>query len=90
MDHELKDVSLIDDLGKALDMPLELSPVVVDAVRDGLEGYGPRVWSSQVVRRIEDDCGEDLRAPGFPEYLVVHEPGGEGAEVEIENRQDHE
>ena len=90
MDHELKDVSLFNELGKALDVPLELSPVVVDAVRDGLERYGPRVWSSQVVKRLEDDCGEDLRAPGFPDYLVDHEPGGEGAEVVIENRQDQE
>jgi 3-hydroxyisobutyrate dehydrogenase len=88
MDHELKDVSLFDQLGKDLDVPLELSPVVVDAVRDGLERYGPRVWSSQVVKRLEDDCGEDLRAPGFPEYLVDHEPGAEGAEVVIANRQD--
>jgi 3-hydroxyisobutyrate dehydrogenase len=90
MDHELKDVSLFDELGKSLDVPLEMSPVVVAAVRDGLERYGPRVWSSQVVKRLEDDCGEDLRAPGFPEYLVDHEPAGEGAEVVIENRQDLE
>ena len=59
------------------------------AVRDGLERYGPRAWSSQVVKRLEDDCGEDLRAPGFPEYLVDHEPGGEGAEVVIANRRDY-
>ena len=90
MDHELKDVSLFDELGKTHDVPLELSPVVVAAVRDGLKRYGPRVWSSQVVKRLEDDCGEDLRAPGFPEYLVDHEPGGEGAEVVIENRRDVE
>ena len=90
MDHELKDVSLFDELGKSLDVPLEMSPVVVAAVRDGLERYGPRVWSSQVVKRLEDDCGEDLRAPGFPEYLVDHEPAGEGSEIVIENRQDLE
>ena len=75
---------------RLFDVPLELSPVVVDAVRNGLESYGPRVWSRQLVKRLEDDCGEDLRAPGFPEYLVDHEPGAEGAEVVIENRQDIE
>ena len=90
MDHEMKDVSLFDDLGKSLEVPLELSPVVVAAVRDGLERYGPRAWSSQVVKRLEDDCGEDLRAPGFPEYLADHEPGGEGAEVVITNRRDRD
>jgi hypothetical protein len=38
-----------------------------------------RAWSSQVVKRLEDDCGEDLRAAGFSGYLVDHEPGDEGA-----------
>jgi len=88
MDLELKDVSLFDALGKSLAVPLELSPVVVAAVRDGLERYGPRAWSSQVVKRLEDDCGVDLRAPGFPDQLVDHEPAGRGAEVVIANRRD--
>ena len=60
------------------------------AASERLEHFGPRVWSSQVVKRLEDDCGEDLRAPGLPEYLVDHEPSGEGAEVVIEHRQDLE
>ncbi len=81
MDHELKDVSLFDQLGQEYGVPLELSPVVVAAVSDGLERYGPRAWSSMVVRRLEDDCGEDLRAPGFPEELIDTEPEQPGAEV---------
>ena len=81
MDHEVKDLSLFDELGKKLDIPLELSPLCVDIMRDGLKRYGPRVWSSTVVKRLEDDCGEDLRAPGFPEYLVDQEPEEPGYEV---------
>jgi 3-hydroxyisobutyrate dehydrogenase len=50
-------------------------------MRDGLAKYGPRVWSSMVVKRLEDACGEDLRAPGFPEYLTDEEPEAAGAEV---------
>jgi 3-hydroxyisobutyrate dehydrogenase len=84
MDHEVKDLSLFDDLGKKLEVPLELSPVCVDIMRDGLKRYGPRVWSSMVVKRLEDDCGEDLRAPGFPEYLVDCEPEEAGNEVKRE------
>ncbi len=86
MDHEVKDLTLFDDLGKELGVPLELSPVCVEIMRDGLKRFGPRVWSSQVVKRLEDDCGTDLRAPGFPECLVDHEPEGEGAEVVVEHR----
>jgi len=34
-----------------------------------------------VVKRLEDDCGIDLRAPGFPEYLGDEEPEQAGAEA---------
>jgi len=71
MDHEVKDLTLFDELGKKYDVPLELSPLCVDIMRDGLKRFGPRVWSSSVVKRLEDDCGVDLRAPGFPEEEVI-------------------
>jgi 3-hydroxyisobutyrate dehydrogenase len=90
MDHEVKDVTLFDDLAKSYDVPVELSPVCVAAMEDGLKRFGPRVWSSQVVKRLEDDCGLDLRAPGFPEYLVDHEPEVEGAEVVVQHRASYE
>jgi 3-hydroxyisobutyrate dehydrogenase len=81
MDHEVKDLTLFDDLGRKYEVPLELSPLAVEIMRDGLARYGPRVWSSMVVKRLEDACGEDLRAPGFPEYLTDEEPEAAGAEV---------
>ena len=81
MDHEVKDVTLFDELGKNLGVPLELSPMVVEIMRDGLKRYGPRAWSSMVVKRLEDACGADLRAPGFPEALVDNEPEQAGIEV---------
>jgi len=81
MDHEVKDLALFDELGKKYDVPLEMSPLAVSIMRDGLAKFGPRVWSSMVVKRLEDACGEDLRAPGFPDELVDHEPESAGAEV---------
>ena len=86
LDHEVKDLTLFDDLGRKYDVPLELSPLAVRIMRDGLARYGPRAWSSMVVRRLEDACGEDLRAPGFPAMLVDHEPEAEGAEVRPTDR----
>ena len=86
MDHEVKDLTLFDELGKKHEVPLELSPLCVAIMRDGLRRYGPRVWSSMVVRRLEDDCGLDLRAPGFPEILVDEEPEGAGTEVKVRGR----
>jgi 3-hydroxyisobutyrate dehydrogenase len=81
MDHEVKDLTLFDELGRKYDIPLEMSPLAVRIMRDGLKKYGPRVWSSMVVKRLEDACNEDLRAPGFPEYLTDTEPEAKGAEV---------
>ena len=86
MDHEVKDLALFDDLGKKHDVPLELSPLCVAIMRDGLKRYGPRAWSSMVVKRLEDDCGIDLRAPGFPDHLVDREPEEAGAEVKVRGR----
>jgi 3-hydroxyisobutyrate dehydrogenase len=86
MDLEVKDLSLFDQLGKDHDVPLELSPLCVEIMKDGLKRYGPRVWSSMVVKRLEDDCGVDLRAPGFPEILTDSEPEQAGAEVVVRGR----
>lgn len=88
MDHEVKDLTLFDALGRDLDVTLELSPLCVEIMKDGLKRYGPRVWSSMVVKRLEDDCSEDLRAPGFPDVLVDHESEEAGAEVVVASRRD--
>lgn len=83
MDHEVKDLALFDELGRKQGVPLELSPLCLEVMRDGLKRYGPRAWSSSVVKRLEDDCGVDLRAPGFPEFLIDEEPEEPGTEVEV-------
>jgi 3-hydroxyisobutyrate dehydrogenase len=83
MDHEVKDVTLFDELGTKLGVPLEISPLVVQIMQDGLEKYGARAWSSMVVKRLEDACETDLRAPGFPSELVDDEEPQLGAEVII-------
>lgn len=88
MDHEVKDLALFDGLGQKHGVPLELSPLCLEIMRDGLKRYGARAWSSMVVKRLEDDCGVDLRAPGFPEFLVDEEPEAQGSEVEVRQRND--
>lgn len=81
MDLVIKDVGLFDSLARKLDVPLEISPVVLDIFKDGSERYGARAWSSSIVKRLEDACCCDLRAAGFPEELVDEEPEVPGAEV---------
>ena len=81
MDLVMKDMGLFEAVAERAGVPLELSPVVLDIFRDGAAKYGDRAWSSQIVKRLEDGCGTDLRAPGFPDELVDTEPEVSGAEV---------
>ena len=81
MDLVIKDMTLFDGLAQRLDVPLELSPLVLDIFKDGRERYGDRAWSSMIVKRLEDACGAELRAPGFPEEIVDDEAEEPGYEV---------
>ena len=81
MDLVLKDMSLFQSVADRAGVKLELSPLFLDIFADGQERYGPRAWSSMIVKRLEDACGTDLRAPGFPPEMIDDEPEGPGAEV---------
>ena len=81
MDLVVKDMSLFDGLARRLEVPLELSPLVLDIFEDGQSRYGARAWSSKIVKRLEDACETDLRAPGFPPELVDDEAEEKGHEV---------
>ena len=83
MDLVIKDMSLFDGLAKRHDVPLELSPLVLDIFKDGQARYGDRAWSSMIVKRLEDACGTELRAPGFPEEIVDDEAEEPGYEVVV-------
>ncbi len=64
-------------------IPVLGRPLVVQILQEGLERYGPRVWSSMIVKRLEDAYGTDLRAPGFPDILMDQEPEAAGAVVQV-------
>jgi 3-hydroxyisobutyrate dehydrogenase len=81
MDLVVKDVSLFDDLAQRLEVPLELSPLLREVFLDGQERYGPREWSPNIVRRLEEATGLEVLAPGFPAEMVDDEPEEPGYEV---------
>ena len=81
MDLVVKDMSLFNALAERYALPLELSPMVLDIFKDGRARYGDRAWSSMIVKRLEDACGTDLRADGFPEELTDDEAESPGYEV---------
>jgi len=81
MDLVVKDMSLFNALAERCALPLELSPMVLNIFNDGRLRYGDRAWSSMIVKRLEDACGTDLRADGFPAELTDDEAESPGYEV---------
>ena len=81
MDLVLKDTGLFDELAKKLNVPLEISPKIVDIFKDGQKKYGSRAWSSMIVKRMEDLNNISFRAEGFPEELIDNEVEEKGYEI---------
>ena len=81
MDLVLKDTGLFDELAKKLNVPLEISPKIVEIFKDGQKKYGSRAWSSMIVKRMEDLNKIDFRTEGFPEELTDIEPEEKGYEI---------
>ena len=81
MDLVLKDTSLFDGLAKKLRTSLEISPKIVEIFEDGKKKYGPRAWSSMIVKRMEDLNKINFRAEGFPDELIDNEDEQKGYEL---------
>jgi 3-hydroxyisobutyrate dehydrogenase len=62
-------------------VPLEISPLIVSIFDDGIERYGPRAQSDEIIRRLEEPTGLSILAPGFPAELVDDEPEEPGYEI---------
>jgi 3-hydroxyisobutyrate dehydrogenase len=81
VDLVLKDIGLFLDLAHGHGVPTEVADTVTAMFRDTQSRYGPRALSPRVIQRLEDDCGIQVRAPGFPPELVDFEPEEPGQEV---------
>ncbi len=81
MDLVDKDLTLFQEIADGAGVGLELAPLLLRIFRDGRARYGDREQSSNVIRRLEDASGVEVRAPGFPAELVDAEPPQPGFEV---------
>ena len=81
MDLVVKDIGLFDDVATRHGVPLEVSPLLRRIFEDGQARYGPREWSPNIIRRLEEPTGLEIRAPGFPAEMLDDEPEEPGYEV---------
>jgi 3-hydroxyisobutyrate dehydrogenase len=83
MDLVAKDIGLFQQVADRAGIPLDLSPLLIEIFNDGIKRYGPRELSPNIIKRLEEATGLDIRAPGFPPEMTDDEPEEPGAEVII-------
>ncbi len=83
MDLVSKDIGLSHKIAEEAGVPLEISPKLVEIFKDGEKRYGPREWSPNIVRRLEEATGLSILAPGFPAEILDDEPEEAGYEVVV-------
>lgn len=81
MDLVLKDIGLFQKIAEDANVPLEISPLMIKIMEDGQKRFGPREWSPNIVKRLEEACGVEVLADGFPAEIVDDEPEEPGYEV---------
>ena len=81
MDLVAKDIGLFQDVADRAGVPLELNPLLISIFKDGIERFGPREFSPNIIKRLEDVTGLDVTAPGFPAEMSDDEPEEPGAEI---------
>ena len=81
MDLVKKDIGLFQDVADRAGVPLDLNPLLIGLFDDAIARFGPRELSPNIIKRLEEATGLDIRAPGFPPEMTDNEPEVPGAEV---------
>ena len=77
------DVGLFDKLTKKYEIPAELSSLMLEIFQKGREKLGDRALSTSIVKLLEEDCNDNLRANGFPSFLEDKNKKQEAEEIII-------
>ncbi len=83
MDLVAKDIGLFQAVADRAKIPLELNPLLISIFADGIKRFGPRELSPNIIKRLEEATGLDIRAAGFPAQMLDDEPEEIGYEVTI-------
>ncbi len=83
MDLVSKDIRLFQEVADRADVELELSPLLISIFNDGIEKFGPRELSPNIIKRLEERTGLSIIAEGFPAEMEDDEPEEPGYEVKV-------
>lgn len=81
MDLVAKDIGLFQEVADRAGVALDMNPLMIEIFNDGIEKYGPRELSPNIIKRLEDRAGLDVTTSGFPPEMTDDEPEEQGAEV---------
>ncbi len=81
MDLVKKDVGLFQDVAERNGVSLEIAPMLIEIFNDGIARFGERELSPNIIKRLEEATGIEIRAPGFPAEMRDDEPEVPGYEV---------
>ncbi len=82
MDLVLKDIGLFQAIADRAGVELEVSPQLIEIFKDGIDRYGEREWSPNIIRRLEDATGLQVLATGFPAAMEDDEAEESGYEID--------
>ena len=77
----LKDTSLFQKLAEDHNVPLEISPKIVQIFLDGVKKYGSDELSPNIIKRLEEATNISVTAPGFPASMIDKQQEELGYEV---------
>ena len=83
MDLVAKDIGLFQAVADRANVPLDLSPLLIEVFQDGINRFGSRELSPNIIKRLEEVTGLDITAPGFPAEMIDQEPEEPGYEVMV-------
>ena len=89
MDLVSKDIGIFNELARRKGLDLEIAPLIVDIFKDGEKRYGPREFSPNIIKRLEERANVEVLGKGFPPEIIDNEPEETGYEVVIKGRQDY-
>ncbi len=70
-DLGLKDLGLVADLGEQYGVPLKLTHFVKSLFEQSRERFGGDAWTPYVIKMLEEEVGEEIRAEGFSKRVKI-------------------